>query len=135
MTEVNTVFNASMSLMDELSATGAAQTRDTQEYLNRTPAILNILTAEFCALTGGNFMAVEAAGDDLIGIPDGYALSVLPYGLAANLLVDENPTAASFYQQRYEDMMRKFIAHMPAEFESITEVYGMNNEYGGFSRW
>ena len=135
MVFVNEVFGAAMALMDELSVTGNAQTRDTQEYSNRTCAIMNILTAEYSALTGGGFLAVEELEDALIGIPDGYALSVLPYGLAANLLVDENPTAASFYQQRYEDMMKKFVSHMPARFEDITDVYGVSNEYGEFSRW
>ncbi len=137
MAFVNEVFDATMGLMDELSSKGEAQTSDTKEYVYRTPAIMNILTAEFHSEAGstGDFLAVEDFEDYLAGIPDGYALSVLPYGLAANLLVDENPTAASFFEQRYEEMMKRYIRRMPAEFESITDVYGVGNEYGEFSRW
>jgi len=31
--------------------------------------------------------------------------------------------------------MKRYIRRMPAEFESIIDVYGAGNEYGEFSRW
>jgi len=137
MAFVNEVFDATMGLMDELSSKGEAQTSDTKEYMYRTPAIMNILTGEFHSEAGSteSFLAVEEFDDYLAGIPEAYARTVLPYGLAANLLVDENPTAASFFEQRYEELMKRYIRRMPAEFESIIDVYGVGNEYGEFSRW
>ena len=55
--------------------------------------------------------------------------------LAANLLVDENPTAASFYEQRYEEMRNLYFARRPAEDgEEIVDMYG-GIEYGRFGRW
>jgi len=58
----------------------------------------------------------------------------MPYGLAANLLVDENPSAASFYQQRYEELRAMFIARLPASVEDIELLYGGVGG-GSFSRW
>ena len=64
-----------------------------------------------------------------------YAIGVMQYGLAANLLVDENPTAASFYEQRYEEMRNLYFARRPAEDgEKIVDLYG-GIEYGEFGSW
>ncbi len=135
MAFVSEVFDASMALMDELSASGEARTADTEDYKHRTPDILNLLTAEYCGLTGERFAAVEEFEDYLAGVPEGYARSAMCYGLAANLLVDENPSAAVFYQQRYEELRDSFVRRVPAEFESVIDAYGIRNEHGDFSRW
>ena len=45
-TNAQDVFEKAMSLMDELSDSGAADTADTKEYKDRTLAILNILGGE-----------------------------------------------------------------------------------------
>ena len=130
------VFNAAMGIMDELSSTGEAQTADTQEYVNRTPAIVNMMVSELAMLTANrtNWLPVESLEDMVPLADDTYALSAMPYGLAANLLVDENPTAASFYQQRYEELRTLYVSRLPAEAEDITNLYG-NIEYGEFSYW
>ena len=54
--------------------------------------------------------------------------------MAAKLLVDENPSAASFYQQRYEELRAMFIARLPASVEDIELLYGGVGG-GSFSRW
>ena len=106
MAYVEDVFDAAMWIMDELGRTGEAQTSDTQEYEYRTPAIINMLVSELKILTGerGDWLPVESMEDAIPVGDSSYALGALPYGLAANLLVDENPTAAGFYQQRYEEL-------------------------------
>ena len=63
-----------------------------------------------------------------------YALGALPYGLAANLLIDENPSAASFYQQRYEELRAWYLARVQALSGDIANLYG-GIEYGEFSAW
>lgn len=134
--EAVTVFNQAMGIMDELSKTGAAQTNDTQEYEYRTTAILNMLIAELKMLTGDtdNWLPVESLDDYINGVDNTYALGAMGYGLAANLLVDENPTAASFYEQRYEELRNQYISRRPAEAEQITDVYG-GFPHNEFSRW
>lgn len=136
MAYVSDVFDAAMGIMDELGQTGQAQTSDTQEYEYRTPAIINMLVGELHMLLGNrdNWLPVTSL-DDMVPTADtNYALSALPYGLAANLLIDENPTAASFYQQRYEELRAFFLARQEADVGDITDLYG-GIPYGEFSRW
>ena len=136
MAYVSDVFDAAMGIMDELGQTGQAQTSDTQEYEYRTPAIINMLVGELHMLLGNrdNWLPVPSL-DDMIPTADtNYALSALPYGLAANLLIDENPTAASFSQQRYEELRAIYLSRQQADVSDITNLYG-GIEYGEFSRW
>ena len=136
MAYVNDVFDAAMGIMDELGQTGQAQTSDTQEYEYRTPAIINMLVGELHMLLGNrdNWLPVTSL-DDMVPTADtNYALSALPYGLAANLLIDENPTAASFYQQRYEELRAYYLARQQAEVGDITDLDG-GIPSGAFFRW
>lgn len=135
MTTVESVFASAMGLMDELDPQGGAQSADTKDYERRAPAILNALCAELRTLTGEGSDWLPASGtEDLLPVEENYGLSALPYGLAANLLVDENPSAASFYQQRYEELRAMFIARLPASVEDIELLYGGVGG-GSFSRW
>ena len=52
MAYVEDVFDAAMGIMDELAAGGQALTPDTEEYAQRTPAIINALVSELKILTG-----------------------------------------------------------------------------------
>lgn len=138
------IFERSMALMDELNeSTGSANTADTREYLNRTLSILNLLRVE-CFPYSDTYQVTEPGKrpicpeilsmDQPIHLDDGICQGVLPYGLAAHLLLDENPTAASYFQQRYEEMLRLMRAGLPAMESSITDLYG-GLEYGQFGRW
>lgn len=135
MTTVESVFASAMGLMDELDPQGGAQSADTKDYERRAPAILNALCAELRTLTGEGSDWLPASGtEDLLPVEENYGLSALPYGLAANLLVDENPAAASFYQQRYEELRAVYLARRRADLEDIELLYG-RVEQGNFARW
>lgn len=135
MTTVESVFASAMGLMDELDTQGGAQSADTKDYERRAPAILNALCAELRTLTGEGSDWLPASGtEDLLPVEENYGLSALPYGLAANLLVDENPAAASFYQQRYEELRAVYLARRRADLEDIELLYG-GVEQGNFARW
>lgn len=135
MTTVESVFASAMGLMDELDPQGGAQSADTKDYERRAPAILNALCAELRTLTGEGSDWLPASGtEDLLPVEENYGLSALPYGLAANLLVDENPAAASFYQQRYEELRAVYLARRCADLEDIDLLYG-GVEQGNFARW
>lgn len=135
MTTVESVFAAAMGLMDELDPQGGVQSADTKDYERRAPAILNALCAELRTLTGEGSDWLPASGtEDLLPVEENYGLSALPYGLAANLLVDENPAAASFYQQRYEELRAVYLARRRADLEDIELLYG-GVEQGNFARW
>ncbi len=134
---VEQVFSQAMGIMDELSANGEALTTDTKEYEYRTPAIINMMIAELKMLTGDtdNWVPVETLDDYITGADTTYALGAMGYGLAANLLVDENPTAASFYEQRYEEMRAQYVARQPAAMGQVEDIYGGIYPYNEFSRW
>lgn len=133
---ISDVFNAAMAIMDELSNTGEAQTTDTKEYEYRTPSIINMMVSELKTLTNDreDWLPVESMDDLVPEANTSYALGCMAYGLAANLLVDENPTAASFYQQRYEELRDIYVSRQSASIDDITNLYG-GIGYGEFSRW
>ena len=138
MVLVSDIFKGAMALMDELNAEGEAQTSNTAEYARRTPAILNTLLGEYRVHTGDtkDYIQLESLNDAVIGMGAPFCRAALPYGLAALLLTDENPQAASFYQQKYEELRDSYIMRQPAQATAITDVYGVYGEpYNGFSRW
>ena len=148
MTTAQDVFNAAMGLMDEVNEqTGATDTADTLEYKNRTLLILNVLRGELYPYSDTfeaeeeNVRPISMIIEDFetpIGLDDYICQSVLPYGLAAHLLLDENPTSASFFNQRYEELKAQLARGMPQGSEDIEDVYSHAGDglgYGWFSRW
>ncbi len=130
--------------MDEVNeSTGQADTSDTKEYKNRTLPILNVLRIE-CFPFSDTYAVTEPGKRPIcpeipdfeaeIGMDDGICQGVLPYGLAAHLLLDENPTVASYFQQRYEEALNAARRGVPAGSEEIVDLYG-GIEYGRFARW
>lgn len=144
-TTAQRVFDLAMGLMDEVNETsGGTDDADTREYKVRTLLILNALRGElfpysdtYASEEPGKrpILAVIQSFDQVIGMDDYICQSVLPYGLAAQLLLDENPDSASFFQQRYEEMRMNLAKGLPQQSESISDVYGIVSPYNEFSRW
>lgn len=143
-TTAQEVFELAMALMDELNeANGAADTSDTREYKNRTVPIINVLRGElykysdtYEIITPGKrpiCKRVEKISDE-IDLDDYICQTVLPCGLAAKLLMQEDPSSANYFQQLYEDAIEGLKAGLPTESEDIEDVYG-GIEYGEFARW
>lgn len=143
---VQSVFDKAMYLIDaQNESTGSTDTSDTTEYKVRTLGILNNLIDD--AYPASDTFAIGEDGkrpalDDLTSFSDEIKMdpyivrSVLPCGLAAKLLSEENPTLADFLWQLYEQRLAKARAGVPASFESIEDglPYG-GIEYGEFARW
>ena len=72
--------------------------------------------------------------EDVIDLDDYICQSVLPYGLAAHLLMQEDLTSANYFQQRYEELKRMLEKGLPTVSEDIEDIYG-GIEYCEFSRW
>lgn len=129
MTTANWVFEKAIRLMDEQNeTTGSAETVDTREYKFRTLDILNILRQElypysdtFEAGTGGKrTICPEILDfDQPIALDDAICQTVMPYGLAAHLLLGENDALASFFNQRYTELMYTIGMRKPAVWEDI----------------
>ena len=142
-TTAQQVFATAMGLMDQLSPGGAADSPDTREYRDRTLLILNALRGELYPYSdsydpnteGGRPIADYIRDmDSVVKLDDYICQTILPYGLAAHLLMDENPSAAAFFQSRYEELRNRLAVGIPAQSEDITDLYG-GIEYGEFSRW
>lgn len=144
MTNAQWVFERAMRLMDEGTDNPmSADIADTQEYKNRTLSILNILRIE-CFPASDTYKQTEGGKRPIcpeipdfetpIELDDVICQGVLPYGLAAHLLLDENPSAASFFQEKYMEMLMQAKRQLPTSCEEILNVYG-GIEYGCFGRW
>ena len=143
---VQAVFDKAMYLIDaQNESTGNTNTGDTLEYKVRTIGILNNLLD--VVYPASDTFAVGEDGkrpalDDITGFEDELDLDprilrdVLPNGLAAKLLSEENPTLADYFQQCFEQSLAQARAMIPASFESIDDSmpYG-GLEYGEFGRW
>ena len=109
-TTAQRVFDIAMGLIDEVNeSSGETDTSDTREYKVRTLLILNALRGELFPYSDtyeqveeGKRPIVDVIQNftDFIQLDDYICQTVLPYGLAAQLLLDENPSAAAFFQQR-----------------------------------
>ena len=140
------VFDKAMAISDQLSETGAADHEYDQDLKNRALPILNVLRVE-CVMASADFLRRGVAGKRVIGneikawdsmldgIDDGVAQGAMPYGLAAQLLLDEDPDAASFCNQKYQEMLSYLRLQVPQEMEMIEYPYGRKNEYGEGGRW
>ena len=129
MTTANWVFDRAIHLMDEQNETnGKTRTQDTKEYEFRTLSILNVLRNELYPYSdtyevrtdGRRPVCVELTSmEQPIDLDDALCQSVLPYGLAAHLLLGENDTMASFFNQRYAEMLNELRSRSMAEWEDI----------------
>ena len=144
------IFEKAITLMGEMSDSGETDWADTQEYKNRALNILNTLRGEVYQYSDTyNSSKKKYPGkrpvcppleslEDEIGIDDTLAQTVLPYGLAAHLLLDENDNMASFFQQRYDELLKRLGMNIPGEWEPIDNAYGATGcmiEFGQFGSW
>ena len=140
---VGQVFARSMHLMDEAQlATGSVDTAENRGYKIQTPAIVRVLREE-CrpySRVGGQTGGTQPDSPELtdfdseIGLEDSLCTGVLPYGLAAHLLLDEDPDRAAYFSQRYAQLLLALGRAVPREFEEICPPYG-GVEMGEFSHW
>lgn len=136
------VFRAAMTLMDELDeVTGEEDTDDTVEYKNRTLPILNILLN---LLYPYSTNIIHAANTRPLGTPiadfvtaidldDFLAGSIMPYGLAYHLIIEENPQVANTFLQLYQEQLREYAAYQHAVTEDITDLYGGIESHGYYN--
>ncbi len=144
-TTAQRVFDLAIGLMDEVNeSSGATDTADTKAYKVRTLFILNTLRGELFPYSdtyeitqaGKRPILPEIAGfEDVIGLDDYICQTVMPYGLAAHLFLDENQPAASFFQQRYEELLANLSRGLPSGSEPVIDYYGAGQPYNEFSRW
>lgn len=141
------VFDKAMYLMDAQSeSSGATINGDTKEYQVRAVGILNSLldrvypasdTFRFSGRTRPALDDIQSLNDEL-DLDARILREVLPNGLAAKLLSEENPAQSNYFQQRFEEGLALAAAQAPAHFEDIDDaaggMYG-GIEHGQFGSW
>lgn len=126
MVTAGEIFECAMALIDELDGDGGAYSAETEAYAHRAPAIISSLAEEARRLKGqrGEYGILDDLEDIVEDVDDSYAAGILPYGLAAALIHDENPASADFLEARFEELRDRYSLRSPASMESIADAYG-----------
>ena len=133
------IYNAALVLID------ANNDADTTEYESKAMSILNILRGEVYPYSREYDPEtpvpplITDMDNAIVGIDDYLCQSVMPYGLGAHLLLDENPSTASYLNQRYMELLqerKRGIGNQTNGSEDIEDVYGNGYYYHNrFTRW
>lgn len=136
-TTAQQVFELTIGLIDEL-VSGAADNANTAGYKARTVTILNNLVPKLYKYSSGVTATAGArtvptlltALTDAVPLDDVLCRAVLPHGLAAAYLVNDNASLASYHGQLFNEETAKLMS-VPAESEDITNLYGVIGFVGG----
>lgn len=118
------VYESALVLMDEVTDTGQILAGNPNYHTAKTKSILTLLQTELLPRSITPTVITDLEQDLLLD--DRVALEVLPYGVAAHLILSEGGsgdsiTKATFYNARYDELKRK----RQATIEPITDNYGV----------
>ena len=113
MTDGNWVLEKALCLMDE----------EPEDFRDRALGILNVLRHEVYPYSDtfviGRGCPEVKSLDQILDLDDSIAQTVLPYGLAAYFLVGEDDVLASFFLQRYSELLREIGKRKMAVWEDV----------------
>ncbi|AYC29644.1 hypothetical protein [Paenisporosarcina cavernae] len=115
------VFDRALTLMDEVLETGVIATETPAYYKTKAIQTLNILQLELLPITAV-FIPINDLTEPL-QVNDRQAYLVLPYGLAAHLLINDDLTISSFFNARYDELKKKYSSVSTPE--PIVDVYSV----------
>lgn len=118
------VFDIALVHIDEVLETGDITADPINYYKAKSLKILTTLQAELLPLSA--MVTPITSLDDFILLSDKMALTVLPYGLAAHLLMVDDPNTASFYNARYDELKRKIPTGGIVQTIDVYGVLGVN---------
>jgi hypothetical protein len=112
------VFILAMNLMDEESNDGTYSGYP-DEYKKKAWPILTLLQSEL--LDQSITIIPVTDPTNILQMDDRTCLTILPYGLAAHLLLSEDQSKASFYNSRYDELK----GSVPSAITAVQSVYNM----------
>lgn len=143
MYSVQAVFDKAIHWIDaQNESTGSTNTADTKEYALRTPSIISLYlnvvypySDTYRNREDGRRPYLEPVQSmtDELDLDAYICMSVLPFALAAGLLVEENDAVANAALQIYQENLARAAA-MPAVVGDVEDVYG-GLEHGQYGRW
>jgi len=116
------VYELALVLMDEVQENGSIAPDQPDYYEAKSLSILTLLQAELQPIS--QIVPTITSMEQNLSVPDKTALTVLPYGLGAHLLMSEDMSVASFLNSRYEELKRR----TPTTITKVQDVYGL---FGG----
>lgn len=116
------IFTTTMAMVDEMSDNGELDPTSVAEYKSKAPYILTMLQNEIIGIQNRYRkyeeyiypVPIETLEQD-VQIDDIEANTLLTNGLAAHLMINENRTLASFFQQRYEELKTIYLKPKPVK--------------------
>jgi hypothetical protein len=143
MYSVQAVFDKAIHWIDaQNESTGSTNTADTKEYALRTPSIISLYlnvvypySDTYRNREDGRRPYLEPVRSmtDELDLDAYICMSVLPFALAAGLLVEENDAVANAALQIYQENLARAAA-LPAVVGDVEDVYG-GLEHGQYGRW
>ena len=119
-------LNTALAVMDELNNT---------EYNARAIFFINMLCDKLYPFSDTYPTATTAvrpicthitALTELLAIDDVLAQSVLPYGLASQLMLSDDPSQAANFESVFQERLAEVKRQLPCEFQEIEDVYGFD---------
>jgi hypothetical protein len=143
MYSVQAVFDKAIHWIDaQNESTGSTNTADTKEYALRTPSIISLYlnvvypySDTYRNREDGRrpYLEPVLSMTDELDLDAYICMSVLPFALAAGLLVEENDAVANAALQIYQENLARAAA-LPAVVGDVEDVYG-GLEHGQYGRW
>lgn len=118
------VYDMALVLIDEVLETGNIVADQPQYYQAKAKSILTTLQTELLPVSIEP-VVITSLDDELL-LSDKVSLLVLPYGLAAHLLIQEDVNTASFFNARYDELKGRRTA-------SIQPIEDVNDVTGGMT--
>lgn len=112
------VFETALALMDEVTENGTITTETPEYYKTKAVSFINLLQVELLPPTAAITPITQL--DQTLQVNDRVALLILPYGLAAHLLLNDDMAISSFFNARYDELKKK----IPTHAVPIADVYG-----------
>ncbi len=116
---VKQVYDAALVLIDEVLENGNIVADQPKYYQSKSLSILTSLQAELLPVTVEPVILKDLS--DQLLLTNRICLTVLPYGLAAHLLIQDDPNSASFYNARFEELKKKTATTIIP----ITDIYNV----------
>lgn len=133
-----TIYDITMSLMDERKNDGNVDVNSTKDYLARSPGILTILQTEIVMelkRVGAKISSLDEVKKMTtdIDLEDDICFGIIPYGLAARLLAQEDTTLSNYFSSLYDNAFNRYLSEYKqlAKQEDREDVYGSLMRVGG----
>lgn len=115
------VFQRAIKLLDGVDRSGLVNESKIISYRAKAATFITLLQGELLPSTADAIDYTDLTAD--LAITDKQALYVMPYGLAAELMIaeDDSQTIASYFSARYAEAKRKYPT--PAQMGTVRNVY------------